>query len=484
MSVFKRNIFYNTLLSVSQVLFPLITFPYSSRILGPEGMGAVNFADNFTTYFLLLSALGIPLYGVREIAKVKDNPVQLSRVFSELLLIHLATSVLAVVLLFSLSYTIGRLRADFALYQIGMSVVLGSVFIAEWFFQGTEQFKYIAIRSVAIRIFTIGLLFLLVHSPQDKEIFYGLNLIAVLLAAAANMYAIRKLVKLSFKEISFKRHLRPLLIIFSNSVITTIYLVFDTIILGFITSDEHVGYYSASMRISKLSLAVISAVSIVLLPRLTLAFRNENFDEAASLLDKSINFVIFLSVPIALGTFCLSREIILLFAGSQYLPAVAALKVLCFIVIFVGVAQVLSHQILLPSHMERKILYASLIGVVLSLGLNFALIPILRHIGAAISSVATEALVTLILFFFVRKAIKFSFPLIPFLQSVLTCGLFFLLKFLVLQLTSNPVAVVLVTACLSALSYLLCQVFLWKNKHVIELLSGFGPFTFLRKHKI
>jgi len=483
MSAFKKNIFYNTLLSVSQVLFPLITFPYSSRILGPAGMGAVNFADNFTTYFLLVAALGIPLYGVREIAKVKDQPQQLSKVFSELLFIHLATSLIAVVILFSLSYFVGRLRADFTLYQIGMSVVIGSVFIAEWFFQGTEQFKYIAIRSVAIRLLTILLLFLLVHTPGDKVLFYGLNLFAVILSAAANMYAIRKMLKITFLDLSFKRHFRPLLIIFSNSVVTTIYLVFDTIILGFITSDQHVGYYSASMRISKLSLAVIGALSAVLLPRLTMAFQNKHFDEAGVLVDKSINFVIFLSIPIAFGTLCLSKEIIMLFAGNQYLPAVLSLQVLCFIVIFVGLAQVFSHQILLPMHMEKMILYASIIGVVISLLLNLTLIPMFKHVGAAISSLATEAVVTLVLFLFVRKALKFAFPFLALMQSVLTCGLFFIIKYFVVQITVHPVSIVLLTAAASAFAYLLCQVFVWKNKHILDILSGIGIFSFLGRGK-
>jgi O-antigen/teichoic acid export membrane protein len=484
MSVFKRNIFYNTLLSVSQVLFPLLTFPYSSRILGPAGMGAVNFADNFTTYFLLVAALGIPLYGVREVAKVKDDPEKLSKVFSELLFIHLATSLVAVLILFGLSHSIGRLHSDLALYQIGMSVVLGSVFIAEWFFQGTEQFKYIAIRSVGIRVFTIALLFLLVHTPSDKEIFYGLNLITVILAAAANMYAIRKMVSLTFKGLSFKRHMRPLFIIFSNSVVTTIYLVFDTIILGFLTSDQYVGYYSASMRISKLSLAVIGALSAVLLPRLTMAFQSKNFDEAGMLLNKSMNFVVFLSVPIAFGTLCVSKEIILLFAGDQYLPAVASLQALCFIVVLVGIAQVFSHQILLPLHLEKKILYASIIGVVVSLGLNFTLIPMFKHVGAAISSVATEGIVTVILFFFVRKAIKFSFPMVQFLQSAVTCALFFVVKYFVLQITENAALVVLLTVSFSIFTYLICQIFLWKNKHILEILSGFRFFGFLGGGKI
>ena len=446
-------------------------------------MGAVNFADNFTTYFLLLSALGIPLYGVREIAKVKDHPQQLSKVFSELLFIHLATSLLAVLILFVLSFSIGRLRPDFALYQIGMSVVLGSVFIAEWFFQGTEQFKYIAIRSVAIRIFTIALLFLLVRGPDDKVLFYGLNLIAVLLSAATNMFAIRKMVKLSFRQLSFKRHFRPLFLIFSNSVVTTIYLVFDTIILGFLSSNQYVGYYSASMRISKLSLAVIAALSTVLLPRLTMAFKNKNFEEAGMLLDKSMNFVVFLSVPIAMGTLCLSKEIILLFAGHQYIPAVMSLQVSCFIVLFVGLAQVFSHQILLPLHMEKMILYASILGVVVSLALNFSLIPLFKHVGAAISSLATEAVVTLILFFYARKALKFNFPIMQFLQSVLTCMLFFIIRYFILQLTESVAVVMLITVALSALSYLLCQIFIWKNRHVLETLSGFAIFDFLNKAK-
>ena len=481
MSVFRRNLFYNTLLSVSQVLFPLITFPYSSRVLGPEGMGAVNFADNFTTYFLLVAALGIPLYGVREIAKVKDQPQALAKVFSELLFIHLATSVIAVVMLFGLSFFLNRLHSDFALYQIGMGVVLGSVFIAEWFFQGTEQFKFIAIRSVVIRVFTIALLFLLVHRPEDKLLFYGLNLIAVLLAAATNMYAIRKMLRFTFRNLNFKRHFKPLFIIFSNSIVTTVYLVFDTIILGFLTSDQYVGYYSASMRISKLSLAVIAALSTVLLPRLTMAFKNQKFDEAGVLLEKSMNFVIFLSVPIALGTLCLSKEIIMLFAGDQYLPAVLSLQVSCFIVIFVGLAQVFSHQMLLPLHMEKKILFASIFGVVVSLVLNFALIPIFQHVGAAISSLATEAVVTLVLFLSARKVFKFTFPAMQFLQSLLTCTLFFMIRYLVLQLTGNVILVVLLTAALSALTYLLCQVFVWRNKHILELLSGFERFGFRKQ---
>jgi len=481
MSVLKRNIAFNTLLSISQILFPLVTFPYASRILGPQAMGAVSFADNFTTYFLIFSALGIPLYGIREVAKAKNNPEALGKVFSELIFIHFITSAISVIILFVISYFTHRLRTNFALYQIGMAVLMGNVFIAEWFFQGIEKFKYIALRTVFIRMLTVALLFLLVHTIEDRNTYYALNLLATILAAITNMYAVNKIVKISFKQLSLKKHLKPLFIIFSNSVVTTIYLVFDSIILGFLTRDVNVGYYSASMRISKLSLAIIGVLSAVLLPRLTIAFQNDDLTEAKSLLAKSMNFVIFLSVPIALGTYCLSEEIILLFAGKSYLPAVSSLQILCFIVIFVGIAQIFSHQILLPLHQEKKILYASLFGVVVSLSLNFILIPYLKQDGAAISSLITELCVTVALFFYAFKLLNFRFPVMQVIQSILTSAAFFIFKYLVLKLTLIPVLVILYTVILSGTFYIVAQLFIWKNRNVLNILSGFGPLKFLQK---
>ncbi|WP_231427181.1 flippase [Pedobacter sp. Leaf250] len=481
MSGLKKNIAFNTLLSISQILFPLVTFPYASRILGPEGMGAINFADNIITYFLIFSALGIPLYGVREIAKVKHDQIALGRVFSELILIHLLTSILSVVILLIITFSSDRLMENIELYKIGMTILLGNVFIAEWFFQGIEKFKYIAIRTVSIRLFTIVLLFTLIHAVSDLNTYYALNLVATLLAAVANMYSVSKMVKISFKDLSLKHHLRPLLIIFSNSIITTIYLVFDTIILGFLTSNVYVGYYSASMRISKLSLVIIGVLSAVLLPRLTIAFKEKNWEEARSLLNKSINFVVFFSIPFAIGTYCLAEEIIRLFAGQKYLAAVSSLQILSFIVIFVGISQVFANEILLPLHQETKILYASLFGVVISLGLNFLLIPHFKQNGAAISSLATELTVFGILFVYSFKLFKITFPYFAILQAIATSGLFFLVKWLVLKITVIPLVVIVLTVFFSGIIYLFIQLFIWKNKNVLDVLGGIGPLKFLQK---
>ncbi|WP_443945484.1 flippase [Pedobacter sp. AW1-32] len=481
MSGLKKNIVFNTLLSLSQILFPLITFPYASRVLGPDGMGAVNFADSFITYFLIFSALGIPLYGVREIAKVKGDRLALGKVFSELIFIHLVTSLLSIAILLGISLVNQKMYSNFMLYQIGMFILLGNVFIAEWFFQGIEKFKYIAVRTVSIRFLTIILLFVFVHSTEDRNIYYGLNLLATFLAAATNTFAVQRMVPISFQKLELKRHWKPLFIIFSNSIITTIYLVFDTIILGFLTADVYVGYYAAAMRISKLSLAIIGVLSAVLLPRLTVAFKNGNHEEARKLLNTSISFVIFASIPIAFGTYCLAPEIIALFAGNTYEPAVGSLQILCFIVIFVGIAQVYAHQILLPLHQERKILFASIIGVVISLSLNFLLIPSLKQNGAAISSLATEGCVTAALFYYSFKLFRLKFPVMQLVQAIISAALFLAIRYAVVQITNTPILVIAATVPVSAISYFLLQVFVWKNRTVLNVLGGFGPLKFLQK---
>ncbi len=483
MTVLRKNAAYNILLSLTQILFPLITFPYASRVLGPEAMGAVSLADNFTIYFLIFSGLGIPLYGLREVARVKHDLELLGKTFSSLFFIHLMSTTIAVGILFIISWHVEKLHSNFELYQIGMAILIGSVFIAEWFFQGTEEFRYITLRSVLIRLLTIPLLFILVKGPEDKNIYFGLSLLVTLISGSLNMYFITRKIKISVKNLEIKRHLKPLFLILSSAMVTTIYLVFDTVILGFLTSDTIVGYYAASMRIAKISLSIMGAVSITLLPRLTLIFHQQDYAAASALLNRSIRFVFFISVPIAIGIFCLANEIITIFAGKDYLPAVNSLRILSFIVIFVGLAQVFSNQILLPLKQEKKILYASIIGVVISLSLNFTLIHRFMHVGAAISSVLTELVVTLVLYAFTRKLFSISIPISVFLKSFITSAAFFLIRYLVLQFTSLPILVLTFTISLSALGYMLVQLLIWKDKDMIEILSAHRLLGFLNRLK-
>ena len=189
MANIKSNFICKVLLGISQIIFSLITFPYASRILLPEGIGEVSFIDNLTQYFTILSALGIPIYGIREVAKRQDNLVELQKLLTELISIHFIASIISGALYWTIVIHSSKLSSSIDLCQIGLLLILSHVFVIEWFYQGLEKFKFIVIRTLLIRVLTILLLFLFVKTPQNKSIYYILNFIGVFVGAATALSA-------------------------------------------------------------------------------------------------------------------------------------------------------------------------------------------------------------------------------------------------------------------------------------------------------
>lgn len=472
MANLKTNFIYNILLAVSQILFPLITFPYASRILLPQGIGSVSFIDNFTQYFITFAALGIPVYGVREIAKRQQKREERSKLFSELIIIHFSLSLIVTIIYWLIVINTPKFSQDLTLCRIGIVLLVSNVFTIEWLYQGLEKFKFVVIRTIIIRIITIVALFVLVTSTEDREYYYGLNILGTVTSAIINLYVARKYVNFNWKGLELKKHLKPLIILLSTSIVISVYILLDTILLGFLTNNEIVGYYSASIRVSKLPLAVVGALGTVLIPRLTNIITS-GIDDSNPLLEKSLQLSLLISTPIALGTLCLSKEIITVFAGISFIHAVPSLQILSCLVVIIGIAQVYGQQILLPIGKENYILIASSIGMMFSILLNFLLIPLFLHVGAAISSLVTEIIVALTLVIFSRKFIKITFPKKQFVTTVVTCIPFFLIREIILNYTNNIVTTLFVTIILGGLLYIGSQLFIWKNALMKSLISNF-----------
>jgi O-antigen/teichoic acid export membrane protein len=495
-SSIKKNLFYNVLLSLSQILFPLITFPYISRVLNPTGFGIVSFADSFTQYFILLAALGVPVYGVREVAKIRHDKTKLSKLFSELLIINIISTLCCLLLYLVLILTLDRLNENQSIFFIGCGILVSNVFLVEWFFLGLEDFQYIVKRTIVFRLLITIFIFLTVNSPEDKIWYYGITFLFYPLSGIANMVYAQRFINVSYRGLHFKKHIKPLIFIFSTTIVISMYAILDNIILGFLTNETYVGYYAVSLRISKFSLAIVGALGLVLIPRLSAIFQKENRSEALSLLNKSVQYVIIFSVPISLGILMMSPELIMVFSGESYTPAITSLRVLSFIVVIIGFAQIFSQQILIPMDKERYIFKSVLAGVVVSLSLNFLLIPIYRHNGAAISNVVTELIVTIMLYNYTRKFLRLSFTLRGLFFSIFSCSMFFPIKLFVelffpIKLLADgfelyylfKLSLVIV---LSAGSYLMFQTLIFKNVLINEYLNVvyLKVYSSLKKDKL
>lgn len=467
----KKNVLYNTLLSISQFIFPLVTFPYVSRILGPAGIGEVSFVDSMTQYFILFAALGIPVYGVREIAKRKNDQEGLTKLYAELISIHFFLTLILSLVYIALFNFIPKLHTKAGLFWIGTAVLIINVFPAEWFFQGIEQFSYIVKRTLIIRILSVGLIFLMIRSPEDSLWYYSINFITFLLNSVINISYILRHLKIKFSGLELKHHLKPLLLIFSGNVAISVYILMDSIILGLMGSNAEVGYYTTCVRFNRLSLSLLSAFSLVMLPRLSVAFNNRDNDKARSLLKESFEYIMFLSIPICVGVYVLAPDIIYLFAGSAFDPSITVLRITSPLIVFIGLSNIFGMQMLIPTGKEMILLKAVSIGTVMSIILNLVLIPIYKHNGTAVTSVLTELTVTLLTGYFALREFRFNMSSRIIIYAIIASLTFFPIASLISLWQLNPYMRFISIVAFSGLSYFSVQYFVFRNHLVVKILS-------------
>lgn len=249
----KINFIMNMILTMSSFIFPLITFPYVSRILLPVGTGKVSFATSLISYFSMFAQLGIPTYGIRVCAKVRDNREELTRTVQELLTINLVMSVLSYIALFIVLTFVPRLQADKPLYIImSFTIILTSIGM-EWLYKALEQYMYITVRSVIFKFIALIAMFLLIHEQQDYVIYGGITILAASASNIFNLINVHKYIDLKpVGDYNFRRHLKPVATFFAMACATTIYTNLDNVMLGFMATDADVGYYNAAVKIKKI----------------------------------------------------------------------------------------------------------------------------------------------------------------------------------------------------------------------------------------
>ncbi|WP_165806390.1 flippase [Chitinophaga parva] len=463
MSLIKKNFLYNTLLSVSKILFPLITFPYATRVLGPDGLGLVNFVDNYTQYFVVFVALGIPVYGIRETAKISNDPKALNNLTSDLLAINFINTCLGAVIYLLIPILTGKFAENSHLYYLGLAYLFINIFTVEWFFQGKSEFKYITVRALVIRVFAILALFLFVHSREDVVYYYAITVVSFLLNAIVNYWKMLKEITFNFSFSRLRKHMKPLMYLFLANVAISLYILLDSVILGYVTDETEVGYYTAALRIVKIFLAIIGSLAIIMIPQISQLYKEGDHVKVQTLLSKSFRFIVSFGMPIVIGLMLLSKEIILLLAGQEYVPAIMTIMILSPLVLFIGLSNLFGMQVLTPTNNEKYLLVSVVTGSVISVSLNIILARFFLHNGTAIATLLAEGSVMLFSGIFASRQYKMNLDYSVVWKTVLACLPFLLFyKIATLFLTSNA-WIIGFTVVPSAIYYAGLQIFVMKD---------------------
>lgn len=400
----KVNAFYNVLLSVMRVIFPLITAPYVSRVLSPEGVGLFNFSLTYSAYFAMVAALGIPTYGIRAIAACKDDRNSLQTTFSELFSISVfSTLAVSVIYILTLLF-VGKLNQDFLIFLlIGFCLYLTPLSI-DWYYQGLEDYKYISLRSVFVKFLAVISIFFFVKTRDDLLVYVVINVIA---NAANNIWNFLKLIAsgirpyLTFKGLS--KHMKPVLILFASAVAVSVYTILDTIMLGFMQENSDVAYYSCASNIAKMIVAVISSLASVTMPRIASYAKDGLVGEISALANKSFSAISFLVIPASIGLCCIAPTFAPLFYGDQYYGVILPLQIMSFVILAIGLNNISALQILVSMGKDKEFLRAIIIGASANFCLNLVLIPNYSSAGAAAASVVAETLILVITMIYAKR---------------------------------------------------------------------------------
>lgn len=397
-----KNYIYNVLYQLLTILTPLITTPYVSRILGADGIGQYELTQATVQYFILIGTIGLNMYGQREIAYVQDDVQKRSNLFWELTLLRIATMSVSIAVYFAFVPFSGKYKW---LYYIQFLDLLANLIDVAWFFQGLEEFRLTVVRNVIIRIVGILCIFLWVRKESDVPLFTLAHSLPLLLANLSLWSYLKKYIKKPVREtIVVWRHLRPALLLFVPQIAAQVYLVLDKTMIHLLTNlESEVGLYSNAQKIIRLLLTIVTSLCTVMLPRMSFAYAQKEFDKMREYMHNSFSFAYFVAIPMMFGIMGVAKNFVPVFFGEGWDGVVLLMQVLSFIIVWIAFSNIVGFQFLLPTQKQTQYTISITAGAVTNFVLNLCLIPKFQSLGAAIATVIAELMVTVVQFYFIRE---------------------------------------------------------------------------------
>ncbi|MBR6981466.1 MAG: flippase [Prevotella sp.] len=421
MSTLKRNLVWNTLLTISGYVFPLLTFPYVTRVLGAENFGMANFALSVVDYAILFSMLGITAIGARYIPQCNEDKAKRDDVFSHLVTIHILLSVAILLIYTACVFLIPKLSEHKVLYFVGASKIIVNIFLVEWLFQGMQDFRYITLRTLVIRTLYVLCIFVFVRKSDDYDNYFYVTIAQVALNAAINWKYARKYVTFKFSLNGVKEYVFPVFSMGVNRILLSFYVTFNPIFLGSLCGDESVGHFTVATRLYGIFLSFLGAYNGVFVPHLNTLLGKNDLEQFRKMVGLSFEIVSFVAIPIIIVGSCLAPEIIRLLAGAGYERAILPFQIVLWQVLFVGLAQILENQILLSMKKFKEVLACTAICTTLSVLILLMFTRRHAEVASAYAVAIPHFLEAILLYYYAKKAIPMDFPVRRYVVTTLVC---------------------------------------------------------------
>lgn len=467
--VLQYNAIINSLKVVILAIFPFITIPYVTRILGIENIGKIQFSITFISFFIMAASYGINTYALREGALFKDNKEKLSCFASEMLNINIITTLVSIVILFILTFVFSGLHEYSLIIWILSIQIIFNIINFEWVIKLFEKFSYITLISIVIQLITILFVFILVKNKDDLIIYAIITTISNSSIYIFNFFKARKLInlKVSFTT-NWKKHFNSMSIIFFNEITQQIYINSDILMLGIITNNYYVGYYTIPVKIYFLIKKILNSMIAVIIPRLAY-YSNKRKKDFLKLLNNTFNIILLIILPISTLLLLLSKDILLVLFGKKFLISSLSLQILSIALIFAVLANIFCNGVLIINKQEKTVLIGVVVSAFINIFLNCALLSYFKHNGAAFTTLISEIFIMTYSFIKSKKYIKNNHFFPNLLKELLGCITIIFVYYLFNQLVIiQSILKIVLVSIIGIILYLLIQ-FLLKNKYLYAI---------------
>lgn len=468
-----KNTVYNMIKTIFGIIFPLITFPYISRVLGVENVGKVNYGSSIVSYFSLIASLGISTYAIRECAKNRNDRSKLSDTASQIFSINIFSTLIAYAALFITLLAARKLDPYRGLIMIQSATIIFTTLGADWLNSAMEDFRYITIRTVSMQLISLVLMFVFIRKPEDYIKYAIISVAAQSGANVLNMFYRRRYCRTRFTfHTDWKKHIVPIMLLFSMILSQTIYTSSDTTMLGLMRGDKEVGLYSTSVKIYNMVNTVIASIANVVMPELSAYYSKKDYININRVLRYALSFIITLGIPCLVGLNVITVPLIYTVAGKNYVEASTSMHILTIALACSFIGGFFSNIIMLPSAREKYCLQSSIISAIVNFILNLILIPRWGLNAAATTTALAEFVGIFIITRHVEKEVQIERKW-DIIKAPLVGGIgIAAVAYIVRRSTSNNYLITLVTIVLGAGVYALV-LYLMKNELFMSFVKSF-----------
>ncbi|MCH5384566.1 flippase [Limosilactobacillus reuteri] len=449
-----KNYLYNVVYQILVLLVPLITVPYISRVLGPELVGINSYTNSWMTFFMLVGQMGIALYGNREVAYHRENPIERSKIFWGIELLQVITitcaliAYLGAVLLFSTTFKEYFLLQSFWIIAAGVDV--------SWYFMGVENFQRIVFRNMLVKLASVALIFLVVKGNNDL----GKYIALLGLSNLVGNLTLWPYLKDEIKWVPIStwhpfRHFYPALLLFVPTITTQVYLVVNRLMLGRMSTQSQLGQFQYTDQIIKVILAVVTASGQVMLPHIANKFSKGDVKGIRDSLYNSFDFITAIAIPMMFGIMAIAKQFAPWFLGKQFNDAGILMMIEAPVILFIGWSNVTGTQYLMPINRTKEYTVSVTVGAVINVIANLFLIALWGARGATLATDISEFAVAAVQLVYIRQTISRRKLFGQMWKYLLSGGIMFIITYRLAMIMNMTIPNLAIEVIIGAVIYII-----------------------------